>query len=612
MGPGGEPVDILALCLGMPPAAYAPGTTRTALRQATEYLTYGDLAARVQDRSASLRAQGLGPGALVPLSTTRSVETIVELLSLLAVEAAFVPLEDGAEGGPGTRQVRNGARTLPSDAAYVMTTSGSAGEPKETVVTRTGLRHVFGSLRTVLGPHIPPGLRWSQFHPLTFGYSMCEILGSLAMGGELAVIARERPLTCAGLRDSLEDHGAHQVLCLTPSELTLLTHRLRESGADAPGYVVLSGEPAHRTQLADFFALPGAGRTYMVNTYAATETAGQVTISRITAENVEATMNGYVGRPLPGVRVTLHDPAGVAIPRTDTKATGEIWVSGPTVAAGYLHEEQTAARFTPPGPVGGVFRTGDVGRWADDGGLYVVGRGGRRVKVAGRWVALDAVERELLAAGDVAEVAAVPGTLALDGIAPQECLTVVAVPAGRDSRVAERVRLRTVATLGAPITLRLHLCEELPRLPNGKVDMGRLPRPGTVRPAPGRDVAALVRSVWEEILGEGIHPTTNLFEAGVDSLGVVTAAARLSQVLKRTVTVAELLDAPRIQAQTTRLSHERWEGAHTRPAAPRTAPASAATDPPPDKRERRRVARAAQRGRQQGRQGPTSGQGGNQ
>ncbi|MFK8850081.1 AMP-binding protein [Streptomyces sp. Ac-502] len=345
--------DVLALCLGTPPAARLPEPGRTALRDASGAVTYGELCERVRYRGTELRARGLGPGSLVPLSTERSVATIVELLALLAAEVAFVPLADGAGGGPGTRRILRGAAVLPPDAAYVMTTSGSTGAPKEPVVTRTGLRHVFGSLRTALAPHVPSGLRWTQFHPLTFGYTMCEVLGSLALGGELDIVPRERPLTCTALHDGLADDDAGQVLCLTPSELTLLTQRLQESGACAPTHVILSGEPAHRTQLADFFALPGAEHTYMVNTYAATETAGQVTVSRITAADVEAAMNGYVGHPLPGVEVTLRGPDGRTVPCADTAATGEIWVSGPTVAAGYLDAEQTAARFTAPSPDGG-------------------------------------------------------------------------------------------------------------------------------------------------------------------------------------------------------------------------------------------------------------------
>ncbi|CAM5540030.1 hypothetical protein SCALM49S_07051 [Streptomyces californicus] len=132
-----------------------------------------------------------------------------------------------------------------------MTTSGSTGAPKDTVVTRAGLRHVFGGLRDAPQLGFPQGLVWAQFHPLTFGYSMCEVLGALAFGGELGLVAREAPLTCAGIRDlvaSARSGGRRTALCLTPSELSLLTARLREACVGVPEFVLLSGEPAHRGQ----------------------------------------------------------------------------------------------------------------------------------------------------------------------------------------------------------------------------------------------------------------------------------------------------------------------------------------------------------------------------
>ncbi|MBA3819197.1 MAG: long-chain fatty acid--CoA ligase [Deltaproteobacteria bacterium] len=65
-----------------------------------------------------------------------------------------------------------------------------------------------------------------------------------------------------------------------------------------------------------------------------------------------------VGRVLPSVELELADD-------------GEILARGPTVFAGYLKDpEATAAAFTPDG----WFRTGDVGRWTDDGFLQIIDR----------------------------------------------------------------------------------------------------------------------------------------------------------------------------------------------------------------------------------------------
>ncbi|CAM5532814.1 non-ribosomal peptide synthetase [Streptomyces californicus] len=80
--------------------------------------------------------------------------------------------------------------------------------------------------------------------------------------------------------------------------------------------------------------------------------------------------------------------------------------------------------------------------------------------------------------------------------------------------------------------------------------------------------------------------TANLFEAGVDFLGVVTAAARLTRVFGRPVTPAFLLDHPRLDLQIAALSEsaERPKaGPASRGAARRAALAG--------RRDRRRAAR---------------------
>ncbi len=76
---------------------------------------------------------------------------------------------------------------------------------------------------------------------------------------------------------------------------------------------------------------------------------------------------GTVGRPFAHVEVEIRDDAGVPVA---DGATGELWVRGPNVCAGYWQRpDATAAAWRE-----GWFRTGDIGVRAADGYITLQGR----------------------------------------------------------------------------------------------------------------------------------------------------------------------------------------------------------------------------------------------
>jgi O-succinylbenzoic acid--CoA ligase len=108
-------------------------------------------------------------------------------------------------------------------------------------------------------------------------------------------------------------------------------------------------------------------------TYGMTETASQIA----TATPEEAFDHpGTVGRPLYWTDLTVSDEDGETLPAGET---GELVVSGPTVAAGYYDDpEATAAAFGPNG-----LRTGDAGRRDEDGRVWVLNRLDDRILTGG-------------------------------------------------------------------------------------------------------------------------------------------------------------------------------------------------------------------------------------
>jgi acyl-CoA synthetase (AMP-forming)/AMP-acid ligase II len=94
---------------------------------------------------------------------------------------------------------------------------------------------------------------------------------------------------------------------------------------------------------------------------------------------------GSAGTAIPGGRLAIDD--------------GEVVYHGPNVMMGYA---ETAADLARGDDLGGVLRTGDLGRLDSDGFLYITGRLKRIAKIFGVRVNLDDVERLLRDSGPVA------------------------------------------------------------------------------------------------------------------------------------------------------------------------------------------------------------------
>jgi acyl-CoA synthetase len=162
------------------------------------------------------------------------------------------------------------------------------------------------------------------------------------------------------------------------------------------------------------------------------------------------------GRPLPGVEVRLDDH-------------GEIISRGPDCCLGYTDPELTAAVFDDAG----WYRTGDVGVLDDEGYLTITDRVSDIIIRGGENISAQEVEELMMGVDGVAEV------------------SVVAAP---DERLGERaaavLRLRPGTALPSLDDVRdhlaatglarqkwpesLHVVDEFPRTPSGKVQKFRL------------------------------------------------------------------------------------------------------------------------------------------
>ncbi|MFB6123398.1 MAG: o-succinylbenzoate--CoA ligase [Haloferacaceae archaeon] len=334
----------------------------------------------------------------------------------------------------------------PSDRLALLFTSGTTGAPKA-VDLRTG-----NFLASATASAFRLGLRrddrWLVTLSLHHTGGLVQVQ-RLALYGT-AVVLRES-FDPAGVVADVERYDVTGV-SLVPTMLA----RMLDAAEGTPAFadtlrtVLLGGAPAtdalvERCRARDVPVFP---------TYGMTETASQIA----TATPDEAFERpGTVGRPLYGTEVIVRDDASEELPRGET---GELVVSGPTVAAGYYGDpEATAEAFSPDG-----LRTGDAGYRDDDGRVWVLNRLDDRVLTGGENVdpgEVVAVLREHPAVDDAAVV----------GVPDETWGERVAALVVADDVTADELRDHCRSSLaGYKVPRQVAFADSLPRTASGTVE----------------------------------------------------------------------------------------------------------------------------------------------
>ena len=230
---------------------------------------------------------------------------------------------------------------------------------------------------------------------------------------------------------------------------------------------------------------------------------------------------------------------------------GELYIGGAQVARGYLNQsELTAERFLPDPFVahGRMYKTGDLGRWRQDGNIEFLGRNDFQVKIRGFRIELGEIEARLSEYADVREAV----VLAREDTAGDKRLVAYYTTTATDMEPgAEELRAHLSAKLpDYMVPAAFVKLECLPLTANGKLDRKALPAPEGDAYAtrgyepPQTETEAAVARIWAEVLKlERVGRHDNFFELGGHSLLAVTVIERLRRIGLQ-VDVRDLFSTP--------------------------------------------------------------------
>ncbi len=556
-----------------------------------EVTTYGALESCADRLAGELEARGLEREQLVGIYLRNTPQAILSLVAVLKTGAAFVPLDanhpperiariledsrpamvltssdlighlngsaslkicvDDALNQSGLNGRRSRATTAYLDgAAAVIYTSGSTGVPKGVIRTHRGIVSRL-AWTTLAADEI-----CCHCMSLTYGLSQERLFLPLMYGRPLVIMQDDVIKDPRKVASFIVSNGITDIT-LVPALLRQLLACPADLRRCRLRTVAVGSAPLGPELIARFReVLPKAG---LINAYGSSEAGSAI---RGYVQDVDPTKPVPIGRPVAGCEAYILDPD--LQPVTDGRM-GEVFISGPSLARGYLFAPAlTAASFVPnphDSAGGRMYRTGDIGCYLPDGAIGLAGRADRRVKVRGFRVELGEIEQALRQHQAIDDCAITNREVNSDS-----WLTAYVVYRTEQSATVTELRQHLLKTLPDHMVPRTFVSlKSLPVNHAGKLDFAALPAFDMPRPdiataykPPDTPLKCALVGIWEERLGKrGLGTADSFIHVGGDSVMATDIALTIAETFEIPAPLTLLFEFPTIDELATYIENTR-------------------------------------------------------
>ncbi len=561
-----------------------------------EQLTYEQLNRRANQLANHLRGLGVGPEVPVGICLKDSLKIVIGLLGILKAGGVYLPLDPAYPKERLTFMLEDAevpvllthkallpelpehdARVVyldsdwetiaqespenpiclvvPENLAYVIYTSGSTGQPKGVLVSHASITEHCLSVQKHYD--LNSSDRVLQIASLSFDLSLEQILPTLIVGARLVMMSADlwrttefhKKVSAFGLTVLNLPTGYWQELAREWAGLAELVPNIQPRVFIVGGDTMLSEflELWHRTPMSSI---------RLINAYGPTEATITATAFDITPQLREHSplQRIPIGRPLTNRESYIVDKYGNPVP---VGVPGQLYIGGACLARGYLNRADLTAENFVPNPFSRVpgarlYKTGDLARYLPDGNIEFLGRIDHQVKIRGFRIEPGEIESALRQHPTVREAI----VLARENAAGEKYLVAYVVAQRESTPTASELRGFLKEKLPDYMMPAVFVpLDALPLMPNGKVDRGALPEPGSTLSQPGRAFVAprnalelQLSNLWEEVLGiRPIGVTDNFFELGGHSLAAVRLFALIEKRLGKKVPLATVFQGATIE-----------------------------------------------------------------
>lgn len=541
-------------------------------------LTYKQLNEKTNIIANALIDKGVKPKSNVLAMLPRDSNLIASILAILKIGCAFIPIDpeypqeriDYIYENSHTDYIiaeKSGKNSLsveellgrgspenpdvniePDDLAYIIYTSGSTGKPKGVMVSHKGI------CNQITGNPMKNFDSILTISTISFIMSIRDILTGVTNGIKLIFASDSEVKNILDLIELINKTQPESVT-MTPSrflsylEIDEFCDSIKSFKA-----IIMGGEAF---PVKKFDAIEKYTDAVIFNAYGQSEgnflfpvplKTGDAAIfddyeqsgeSSIIEKSMDSN-NITIGRPLENSIADVRDIDGKLLP---DGVMGELYFGGPSIGKGYYNLDQTNDVFIE---INGVpyCKSGDYAIRTPDGEFIFKGRVDNLIKLRGLRIEPSEIEYNISCYPNIKE-----NVVVIKEINNDKHLCAYYTSKGEVNKKSLKNYLEDKLVNYMVPTAFMQI-DELPRTPNGKTDIKRLPEPKlefeNVPPANNIE-KELLELVFKYAYDENFGVTDNLYSLGFTSLSLMKFNASISESFNINLNIIELLNNPTIR-----------------------------------------------------------------
>ncbi|ORX77432.1 acetyl-CoA synthetase-like protein [Anaeromyces robustus] len=541
-----------------------------------------------------LRSKGVGKGDIVPILCDRSYLFVVATLAVMKSGSAYLPIDPEFpsdrieyiinEANPkiilkylatsNNKDIKlnhveeylienhNYSENIEDienvnegdDLIYILYTSGTTGKPKGTLVTHNNLINYCLYSQTINGKdyiyekNINNALVFSKF---TFDMSMGEVYYPLLKGTTLVLCSNEEFNSPDRLSSLISTYDVDYIFSVPSRIENYMKFEKFRNCIKNVKWILFGGEYLNLNLIRELFKYSDAE---IINGYGPTE-ATVICTSKQFSKQIHGQPNEEIlitiGKPLCNCKVYILDKYLKPVP---VGVEGEIYVGGYGVGKGYFNRKELTQERYIENPFNFdnevhnriMYKTGDIGKWTENGEVEYLGRIDFQVKIRGQRIELGEIENTVKEIEDI-ESSVVIDKFKENGEKYLTCYFITTNDEIQGKYIREYLKKKLPLYMVPNYYKRI---QEIPLTSNGKLDRRSLPEPNIedlIKEkyiAPESEIEKCICQIYSEIFdidSKEIGVMSDFFELGGDSLNAIRVISKIEKELNVKLSIKDIL-----------------------------------------------------------------------